>query len=264
MPAHGFFPQGPVALLSDFGLADPYVGILHGVLAAAAPMLRVIDLCHGVPHQDVRTAAFFLAHSRAHFPPGTIFVAVVDPGVGSQRRILAAADQGQLFLAPDNGLLAPALGPQSVLRSVDVDLHLGTPRSRTFHGRDVFCPLAARLAMGALRFEQLGATIDDLVRLEFARVRREGARLRGEILFADGFGNLITNVRAADLDDALRAWRVRIGERELVWAGTYAEAPAGVPAILVNSYGCLEVAIAGGSAQHELGVGVGTVIEFER
>jgi len=264
VPASVFSPLGLVALLSDFGLVDPYVGIMHGVLAKAAPSVRVIDLGHGVPPQDLRTAAFFLAHSREHFPAGTVFVAVVDPGVGSQRRVLAACDAGQLLLAPDNGLLAPSLGPGAQLRAVDVQRLVGTPRSRSFHGRDVFCPLAARLASGALRFEDLGSTLEDPLRVEFARARRTPTRVQGEVLFADGFGNLITNVLPADLGPDPRRWRARIGARDLDWVDCYADAPDGRPSILVNSYGCLEVAVAGGSARETLGVGVGAVIEFER
>lgn len=259
-----FHPLGLVVLLSDFGLADPYVGVMHGVLAQASAALRVIDLCHGVPAQDVRTGAFFLAHAREHFPRGSMFVAVVDPGVGSKRRIVAACDGGQLFLAPDNGLLALAISPQAVWRAVDVPRLVGEPRSNTFHGRDVFCPLAARIAGAALRFEDLGPLIDDPVRIEFPRARREAARVRGEVLLIDGFGNLITSVRPVDLDAAPGAWRARIGARQLVWADSYAQAPDGEPVILVNSYGCIEVAIAGGSAQRNLGVGLGAVIEFER
>jgi S-adenosylmethionine hydrolase len=251
-------------LLSDFGCSDPYVGVIHGVLACAAPQLRVIDLSHGVAPQDLRGAAFFLAHSREHFPVGTIFVAVVDPGVGSARRVLAAWDRGQLFLAPDNGLLTPALDAGAVLRAVDVARHIGEPRSATFHGRDVFCPLAARLGSRDLRFEDLGPLIEDPARIEFARVLRDGPRLRGEVLLADHFGNLITNVRPADLDGEPSAWRVWLGARELAWAATYSQAIAGEPSILVNSYGCLEIAIAGGNAQERLGVGVGAVIDFER
>ena len=264
MPNSLFSPLGLVVLLSDFGLADPYVGILHGVLAKSAASVRVIDLGHGVPPQDVLTAAFFLAHSRAYFPQGTLFVAIVDPGVGSQRRVLAAHDAGQLLLAPDNGLLAPSLGPGALLRAVDVVRHVGEPSSRTFHGRDVFCPLAARLASGGLRFEELGPPIDDAHRLEFARVHRADGRIEGLVLLADGFGNLITNVRPSDLGAEPRSWRARIGSHELAWTDCYAQAPAGRPSILVNSYGCLEVAIAGGSARESLGVGVGAVIEFER
>ncbi len=264
MSATAFSPCGLLVLLSDFGLDDPYVGVMHGVIASLAPKLRVIDLTHGVPAQDIRTAAIFLSRTRAHFPPGSIFVAVVDPGVGSPRRILGVLDGAQLFLAPDNGLVGPVLGPATRLRSVDLARFAAKNLSATFHGRDVFCPVAARLGRGELRFEDLGDEIDDCVRLILPRVAREERRLRGEVLFADRFGNLITNVEPADFGTDPRAWRAKITGRALDWVATYAQARDDTPAILVNSYGLLEIAVAGGSAQRFLGVGAGALVEFER
>jgi S-adenosylmethionine hydrolase len=259
-----FTACGLIVLLTDFGLDDPYAGVMHGVIAGISPGVRVIDLTHGVPAQDVRCAAFFLSRSRAYFPSGTIFVAVVDPGVGSSRRVLAAVDRGQLFLAPDNGLLGPVLGAGASARSLDVARFAARDLSATFHGRDVFAPVAARLGSRATRVEELGGAIEDFARLVLPQVARSQTRVRGEVLLADRFGNLITNVEPADLSGDPRDWRAKVGARSLDWVATYAQARAGSPAILVNSYGVLEIAVAGGSAQQALGAGSGTVVEFER
>ncbi|HTF89624.1 MAG TPA: SAM-dependent chlorinase/fluorinase [Planctomycetota bacterium] len=264
MADSAFSPCGLVVLLTDFGLLDPYVGVMHGVIAGIAPAVRVIDLTHGVSAQDVRTAAFFLSRTREHFPAGSIFVAVVDPGVGSSRRILTALDRGQLMLAPDNGLVGPALGPQARLRSLDMARFATKGLSATFHGRDVFAPVAAGIGAGALRFEELGPEVDDCERLTLPAALRGERRVQGEVLFADRYGNLITNVEAADLGADPRAWRPRLAGRGLDWVATYSEARADSPSILVNSYGLLEVAVAGGSAQRTLGVGAGALVEFER
>ena len=255
---------GPLVLLTDFGLGDPYVGVMHGVIACHAPGARVIDLTHGVPPQAVGLAALFLARTRRHFPRGSIFVAVVDPGVGSQRRVLAAQDDGQCFLAPDNGLMAPALGPAARVRAVDVARHVPSPESRTFHGRDVFCPLAARLASGSLAFPDLGPLVGDAQPLELRAPTRQGARVRGEVLFVDHFGNLITNVEPAALEGLPGHWRAEFQGRRLPWVETYAEARAGEASILVNSYGLLEIAVPSASAARTLGCGVGAAVEFER
>lgn len=161
---HAFRAAGLVSLLTDFGLADPYVGVMHGVIAARAPGVRVVDLGHGVAPQDVRQGGWCLAQAWPYFPAGSVHVAVVDPGVGSARRVLAARQGGHAFLAPDNGLLALVLDEGAEVRALDV-ARFALPRvSRTFHGRDVFSPAAAALASGT-PFEELGAVVDDWQRL---------------------------------------------------------------------------------------------------
>ncbi|HUR27299.1 MAG TPA: SAM-dependent chlorinase/fluorinase [Planctomycetota bacterium] len=264
MAAEHFSPGGPVVLLTDFGVADPYVGVMHGVLASLAPSVRVIDLTHGVPAQDVRLAARFLASSRTYFPRGSIFVAVVDPGVGSARAIVAACDEGRLYLAPDNGLVAPSVGTGASVRRVEHSRFALAKVSATFHGRDVFCPLAARLANGELRFEDVGPETKIFERVSFPAPVRTARGLRGVVEFADRFGNLITNVEPGELDGELRSWRAKVAGRSLEWVTTYAEAREGVPSLLVNSYGLLEIAVAGGSAERILCAGAGSVVEFER
>ena len=188
----------PAVLLTDFGLEDPYVGQMKGVLAALAPGARVIDLCHGVWPFDVLQASFFLDSSRAHFPPGSVFVCVVDPGVGGERRLVLLEKFRQIFLAPDNGLLSLVLAQDGPCRARDV-----TPAGRlastgTFHGRDILAPLAARLLTGD-EPEDLGAEVnpESLTRLPGAAPERDGPTLRAVVLHVDRFGNCILNLDTA-------------------------------------------------------------------
>jgi S-adenosylmethionine hydrolase len=264
-------PCGLVTLTTDFGTSDPYVGVMKGVLHARFPAVRPIDLTHGVPPQDARTAAFFLAHSWRFFPRGSVHVAVVDPGVGSERAILVAEEAGHAFLAPDNGLLGPVLSAAARVRALDVERFALPAKSRTFHGRDVFAPAAAALAAG-LAPEAAGSPCPSWRRLELPAPEERPEGLAGEVLFADAFGNLITNLRpepvALGRSLAGRGAEPRaaleIAGRRLALVGTYAEARAGELVALVNSYGSLEVALRSGSAARALGVGAGAPVLLRR
>lgn len=260
-----FEPNGVVALLTDFGLSDPYVGQMKGVLLARFPAARVVDLAHGVPPQDVRVGAFFLARSRAFFAPGTVFVAVVDPGVGSERKLLAALEDGRLFLAPDNGLLAAALEVGTRWFELDPDRCSLPARSRTFHGRDVLAPAAAWLASGG--------ALDAIARpLEGApaggprvlAVRRAESEVHAEVLFADRYGNLVLTATPDDLGGDLRAWRAEAAGRSIGFVGTYAEARSGGVCALVDSFGSIELAVRDGSAAAELGLHRGDPVVLRR
>ncbi len=265
-------PSGLVTLLTDFGTQDPYVGIMKGVLYGRASRLRgIVDLGHELPPQDVPTAAFQLAHARPWFPPGTVHVCVVDPGVGSSRRILVLHDGRDVFLAPDNGVLGPLLerlqqgqeagqGGAGGVWELDIE-RFGLPeRSRTFHGRDVFTPAAAHLVDG-LAPSQMGAALDpgDLERFSFPDFQvQQGAHggFTGEVLLVDRFGNLITNLPGRLFDES-EAWILSAAGRRLPVRGTYAEARAGEALALVDSYGLLEIAIRNGDAARELEMGRG-------
>lgn len=260
-----FAPSGTIALLTDFGLADPYVGQMKAVLLARFPAARIVDLAHGVPPQDVRVGAFFLAKSRGWFAPGTVHVAVVDPGVGSARRFLAAIEAGQLYLAPDNGLLPAALGPSANYFELDPERCSLSTRSRTFHGRDVFAPAAAALAGGT--------PLEDLTRpLAGAPVpgspvratRRADGAVETEVLFADRYGNLVLAAEPGDLDGELAAWRVEARGRSIAFVGTYAEVRSGEACALVDSFGSIELAVRDGSAAVELGLGRGDPVVIRR
>lgn len=259
--------RGVVSLTTDFGLADPYVGIMHGVLHSRAPGITVVDLCHGVEPQDVNAAAYFLDHAWGYFPEGSVHVAVVDPGVGSDRRILVARFRGHSFLAPDNGLLGGVLGEGAEVHALDVD-RFGLPaRSRTFHGRDVFAPTAAAL-WGGVSPAECGPRVEDWGRGELAPGPETTApgRVVGRVLLVDRFGNLLTNVTPADLDSGggETPWAVEIGGLGYPIRGTYGEAKPGEVVALVNSYGGFELARRDGSAADLLGVGVGTEVLFVR
>jgi S-adenosylmethionine hydrolase len=251
--------SGIITLLTDFGLSDPFVGIMKGVILSRFRGASVIDLCHGIPPQSVVDAAFWMERSYAWFAPGTVHVAVVDPGVGSSRQILAVRAHGHVFLAPDNGLLAASLtGGAAEVRAVDASrLGLGTP-SATFHGRDVFAPIAADLASGALAFADVGA----LARAQpcvLGAPRREAGAVLGAVVTVDRFGNLITNLERATLD-GVGARRVTIGGRDVVLRRTYADAAPGELVALINAFDVLELAVRDGSAERQLGLGRGAPV----
>jgi len=187
----------PIALLTDFGHGDPYLGIMRGVILSINPQAQVVDLCHEVLPQNVFQAAFLLRAAYPYFPTGTIFVAVVDPGVGSARRILCLDTQCHLFLAPDNGLLSLIAAPGR-WRHVTSRRYFLNPVSHTFHGRDIFAPVAAHLSLG-LDPGELGPVVADPVQLPAHIPQRFGDELRARVVHIDHFGNLITNVTAADL-----------------------------------------------------------------
>ncbi|MBI5363751.1 MAG: SAM-dependent chlorinase/fluorinase [Planctomycetes bacterium] len=260
-----FEPNGVVALLTDFGLSDPYVGQMKGVLLARFPAARIVDLAHGVPPQDVRVGAFFLARSRASFAPGTVFVAVVDPGVGSERKLLAAVEDERLYLAPDNGLLPAALDARALLFELDPDRCALPARSRTFHGRDVFAPAAAWLANGgaldAIARPLHGAPTGGP---SIRAVRRSVGEVHTEVLFADHYGNLVLTATPDDLGGDPRGWRAEAAGRAIGFVGTYAEAGSGEACALVDSFGSIELAVRDGSAAAELGLHRGDPVVLRR
>src|SRR5690349_1635606 len=201
-----FRPCGVLALLSDFGTQDPYVGLMKGEVLSRAPRAVLVDLTHEVPPQDVRRGAWFLLHARAHFPAGTVFVCVVDPGVGSARSLVLALDRGQAFLGPDNGLLEPALSEAAVVHDIEP-----RPASFTFHGRDILAPVAGELLAGAPP-ERVGPRrTRPLARVELARARRTApGELAAEVLFADRYGNLVLSALERDLDGGAERWEVQV------------------------------------------------------
>lgn len=253
-----------VTLLSDFGLADGYVGQMKGVLLAGCPSAALVDLTHLVPPQDVRSGAFQLWAAVGAFPAGTVHLAVVDPGVGTRRRAVAAqAKRGDCFVGPDNGLLLPAIERLGGLRRAVEIRPAHPPPSRTFHGRDVFAPAAAWLARGE-RLDRLGPALASLDRsADFPVPRAVAGGLSGEVLAADAFGNLVTNLPAARLP--LR-FDVRVGRR-LIRGGpheSYAAVPRGEPLAIVGSSGLLELSVREGSAREALGARPGSRVSVRR
>jgi S-adenosylmethionine hydrolase len=237
-----------IALLTDFGSRDPYVAAMKGVLASRTEA-RVIDLSHDIAPFDVIGAAWFLASIIDYWPSGTIFVCVVDPGVGTARKIVALEREGRIFLAPDNGLLT-FVGDGRAFAVTNAALFL-PDGSNTFHGRDRFAPVAAALANG-LAIEEAGEPLNAIERLPYDAPVYERDRARGTIVAVDRFGNAITDVRHASVLFAPFGLRVRDIVIERVETN-YGDAAPG-PFLIAGSSGCIEISIANASAAERLGL----------
>jgi hypothetical protein len=238
-----------IALLTDYGTTDPYVGVMKGVIANIAPGLPIIDITHGVPPQSVLVAALHLDASWHYFPNGSVFVVVVDPGVGTTRRAVVATHQGRHFVGPDNGVFSLLPGP--TFRRIDADWGLAE-RSYTFHGRDLFAPVAARLARGAA-VDAVGPIIKDPVRI--AIPEPEGPL--GQVLYADHYGNAVTN-----LPGEIRGC-VHVFGRVVPVRRTYAEVPRGGVIAVTGSTGRLEIAVRDGNAVASLGLEIGSPVVYD-
>ncbi len=262
-----------IALLTDFGLQDTYVGVMKGVIQTIAPNAAVIDLTHEVPPQDVRAGAFHLLVSYRYFPAGTCFCAVVDPGVGTTRRPIAVAvrtaeDTAYTFVLPDNGLLTPILDESEVVQAVVLD----TPRyhlpnvSHTFHGRDIFAPVAAHLAAG-VPISDVGTPLPlhELVRIEWPHPQPSADGWLATVVHADHFGNLITNLRAEDLLPDERNWLIATGPVQIQGISrTFGDVAPGMPVAYIGSSGFLELAVRQGNARRQWGIGPGAMVRVVR
>jgi S-adenosylmethionine hydrolase len=252
----------PITFLSDFGSADEFVGVVHAVIARECPQAHVIDISHGVPRQAVLSGALMLARALPFTPPG-VHLAVVDPGVGAQRRALAlrTAREDRLLVGPDNGLLIPAaerFGGISEAVEISSSPWRLEPVSATFHGRDLFAPVAARLAAGEA-LAQAGAPLDpgELVRLELPRPRlEEDGALVAHVVDVDWFGNVGLDATGADLAvEPGHVVELGLPERSVTahYVRTFAEVPSGELLLYVDSTGTLSLAVNGGEAASELG-----------
>ncbi|MEE9282436.1 MAG: SAM-dependent chlorinase/fluorinase [Myxococcota bacterium] len=250
-----------VTLLSDFGTRDGYVAALKGSLLRRAPDARLIDVTHEIAPGEIASGAFVLAQAAPHFPPGTVHLAVVDPGVGSDRRAIACEIDGQRFVAPDNGLLSRVLDGAQAIRAHEITKSelWNEPVSPVFHGRDIFAPVAGHLAAGG-ELEDVGGTIEpsSLVRLPESEVRREDGAAVGQVVHVDRFGNLITNLKVDA--DGVEGVRVETAGRTVALRHTYADVPEGEIVALVGSSGRLEIACNGDSAARVLGASSGSVV----
>ena len=233
---------------------------MKGVIATRAPGVQVVDVSHGVPRGNVLAGALVLRAATPWFPPRTVHVAVVDPGVGTARRAICIETAAACFVGPDNGVLSLAAPPSRAIRAVEIANEgcMLSPRSHTFHGRDVFAPVAAALANG-LDVTGLGPTCPDVVELDLPVPIRQGRTLRGQVIYADGFGNLATNIEAAMLPAAVEHVEVG-GQRIPGLSTTYGAVAAGELAAVINSWGVLEIAQRDGDARAALGVDVGASI----
>ncbi|QRK13322.1 SAM-dependent chlorinase/fluorinase [Archangium violaceum] len=256
----------PISLLTDFGLTDTYVGQMKAAILRVAPGAVLVDLTHAVPAQDVRGGAFLLWSAVEAFPEGSLHLAVVDPGVGSTRRAVAARTRrGDVLVGPDNGLLVPAieqLGGLAGAVELTAPEYRGPRQSRTIHGRDVFAPAVGHLAAG-VELEKLGRALHHLERpFSFPPPGEENGWPVGEVLHVDTYGNLITNLPGALLP---ARFQVHIGATVIREAphAHYQVVASGEPLSLVGSAGLLEVSVREGSAAEVLGVGRGTRVRIE-
>ena len=251
-----------LTLLSDFGSASPYPAAMKAVVAARVEVV-FLDITHDVPRHDVQQGAYLLAAVVPCCPPGTVHLAVVDPGVGTARRPLVVRSGGHLFVGPDNGLLLPAARRLGQPQAWALDPAVALPgASATFHGRDLFAPAAARLLAGEPP-DRLGSPVTDLVDLAWPAGRREGEDLVGEVLYSDPFGNLITSIPATLLP---HAGTLRLetpgGAREVAVRRTYGEGAPGELLVLAGSDGLVEIAVREGSAAAALRLGPGAPVRL--
>jgi S-adenosylmethionine hydrolase len=260
----------PISFLSDFGLRDEFVGVVHGVLAKLAPESRVIDIGHGTPPGDIKAAALSLTRAIQYLPEGVALV-VVDPGVGSDRKALAVETEWGFFVGPDNGVLSPAvamMGGAHRLVSIDnPEARIPSP-GETFHGRDVFAPAAALLASGEAAIQDLGPEVapDQVQPLLLPLPEIDGGLVAGEAWWVDRFGNVETNIGPDDLaaiglaPGATVTMKVGPSLHSVPWVASYSEVESGETLIHVDSAGLIAIAVRDGAADDELNLAAGMAV----
>ena len=256
-----------ITLTTDFGTRDPFVGVVKGVILQIAPGVRLVDLTHEISPHDVLEGALALEAAVPFFPPGTIHLAVVDPGVGSPRRPLAIAAAGQQFVGPDNGLFSFLFcaGDWRAVR-LEAEAYRLPAVSSTFHGRDVFAPAAAHLALGT-PLHRFGSPVTDPIVIPWPTARREADQLVGEVIHTDRFGNLVTSVRALDLEalGPVSSLVVEVEEKEVGRiVGCYADLPWGRAGTIIGSSGRLEISVREESAVAVLGARRGSSVRVRK
>ncbi|MBF2067448.1 MAG: SAM-dependent chlorinase/fluorinase [Calothrix sp. C42_A2020_038] len=254
-----------LTLLSDFGLTDIYVGVMKGVIAQINPEIKVIDLTHQIPPQNIAAARFCLMSAYSYFLDKTVHLAVVDPGVGSVRRAIAVEFARGFVVAPDNGLISGVLSQSQVIRAVELTnwqyWRLPNP-SHTFHGRDIFAPCAAHLASG-VQITDLGSEIDidSLIDLNFPKCCHITTGAIGCVQYIDIFGNLITNIPGSYVKG--ETWHIIIAGLKIKGGKTYTSVPVGDTVALVGSEGWVEIAINRGNAQEQLDLQLAETVELK-
>jgi hypothetical protein len=260
-------PRPTITLTTDFGLKDPFVAIMKGVIWSIEPGARLVDLTHDIERHHVEEALYTLLYAHHYFPARTIHVVVVDPGVGPGRRPLLVESERYLFVAPDNGVLSFLFDgkSQATVRVIEAARYFRTPVSQTFHGRDIFAPVAARLA-GGVKPEAMGPEIADYTRLNIPQLLISEEGIRGEVIHVDRFGNLITNIHKRHLE-SLKAKGRRIvaeskGARFEGLYSCYAENMTDDPGMIINSFDLLEIFCFKGSAQEKTGLKRGSRVQI--
>lgn len=264
-------PRRLITLTTDFGTSDAYVGIMKGVILGINPDVQVVDLTHAVPPQDIQAAALSIYSAHRYFPERTIHTIVVDPGVGSDRRAVVCQTDRAFFVCPDNGILSYLLheientGGQSISTVAIQNPAYYLPEvSNTFHGRDIFAPVAAHLSLG-VPLAKIGPPVEELVRFPIPVPRVCGDTIIGQIIKIDRFGNAITNISASVLAAIGDSYGIKVGRTQLMRLNcAYAESGIGKPLAIIGSFGLLEIAVNGGSAEARLGLKYGDAVEIQR
>jgi S-adenosylmethionine hydrolase len=261
-------PNGTLTLLTDFGLTDHFIGVMKGVILDIAPQTRLVDISHQIHPQNVMQGARMLAETVPYFTPGTVHVAVVDPGVGTRRRAIAARIGSQFFVAPDNGLLsfvlreAYAKREEIIIVSLTQEQYWLPEPSYSFHGRDIFAPVGAHLVNG-LPLEKLGETIDDPVLLIPPLPEKTPTGWLGQVVMIDTFGNLATNLSREVFPRAVKHIIIEIkGENISGLTPTFGDAPPGSLIATIDSSGALAISVVNGSAQEQLNADIGTPVNI--
>ncbi len=255
-----------ITLLSDFGLKDPYVAEMKAVILSINPEACVVDITHEIDKFNVRMGAFVLASATPHFPQNTVHVAVVDPGVGTERRSIIVETKRGFFVGPDNGLLMLAAHKEGIVKVHQIinPKYMLSRVSKTFHGRDIFAPAAAHLTSGTSPSE-FGPAIQDYILPEFAKPQTKKGEVVGEVLHIDGFGNIISNISAENLERVSiregQTLRVKLGNKtlKLRFCSAYGEVPAGTSLALIGASDFLEAALNQGNASETFEAKVGDV-----
>jgi S-adenosylmethionine hydrolase len=260
---------GPLlTLTTDYGTSDQLVGTLKGVILKIQPDAQIVDINHSVVPYDVLDGALCIGAAYRYFPSKTVHIVVVDPGVGTERRPILVSANNQYFVAPDNGVLSLIYDHEDpiVVRHITSEHYFQRPISPTFHGRDIFAPVAAWLAKN-WQTEAFGEAITDFTRFTLPRPKAQDGNLRGAVLRVDHFGNLMTNFTLEDLPEAMRqpgpARFTVAGKPVKQFVETFAEGPAGEPVALIGSTGFLEIAVNKGNAARVLGVGRGAEVVLQ-
>ena len=252
-----------ITLTTDFGAADWFVGTMKGVILSLQPGAQIVDITHEMPAGDIRAGAFALAASYKFFPKRTVHVAVIDSGVGSQRKAIAVQTPNYYFVGPDNGVLSLALAEERIkaVHQITNEQLFLRPVSNTFHGRDIFAPIAAKLSNG-LATRKVGPTLKEFVKLRWPEPQRTANSIRGEIVYIDRFGNAITNIRNAQLGSGLEGFCEISAKAKRLCAlkQFYQAVPCGNPVAVPGSSGFLELAVNGGSAAKKFKLRVGQAV----
>lgn len=257
-----------ISLITDFGLKDNFVGVMKAVILGINPQARIVDICHGVAPQNILEAAFLLKTSFGYFPKGTLHLVVVDPKVGSERKKIIVKTKDYFFVAPDNGVLWPALKdekPQAIIEITNQKYFL-KPASNTFHGRDIFAPVAAYLSKRE-PINKFGKKINSINNLELPKIKTSCGSLTGQVIYIDRFGNLVSNIDKEMLHNFINGARFEICIKNKTIkkiSDSYCESAEFKPAALIDSFNYLEIAVNCGSAKEYFGADEGDKVTIKR